>query len=396
MSKTVTHLCFSSSGGAGKVANQLREAQKELGWNAGLVTASATDLRSAPLEHPGVTLAAAIDDFVIKEPGFQALYSDLRDRRAVLAPKLPDSDIVHLHWVNGLLDLSKVAQLRNKRVVWTLHDMNPFTGGCHYSIECERFNSGCTNCPAVRSFFSARPPATLIRKKALYAKWPTLQIVAPSAWLASQARDSEAFHDLPISVINNPLDARFFNVGEARSRDSLSIPKEHTVLVLIAAQLDSPIKGVAWAVAAFQAARRTRDDLSLVLVGSGGAEHQNTPGVTMTGLLDVDGIIRVLDRADAIIIPSLAENSPSVAYEAASRGVWPIVRNTPGLLEVIQKLGVGQVCDSSEELATLLSDDKIVTRMPAGNRKKLQKVARGLTGASEVANSYVELYEAME
>jgi glycosyltransferase involved in cell wall biosynthesis len=175
----------------------------------------------------------------------------------------------------------------------------------------------------------------------------------------------------------------------------MSIRPGHTVLVLIAAQLDAPIKGVAWAIEAFRAARSRRDDLSLILVGSGGTAYQKIPGVTLTGSLDVEGIIRVLDGADAIIIPSLAENSPSVAYEAASRGVWPIVRNTPGLLEVIQKLGVGQVCDSSEELARLLGDNKIVARIHAGSRKKLQEAARALTGASEVARSYLELYEAM-
>lgn len=394
MTSTVTHLSFSSSGGAGTVASRLTDAQKNLGWNANLVTASTTHLRSAPLEHPTVTLAAAFDDMVIKEPSFQALYSDVRDTRAVMPPHLPKSDVYHLHWVNGLLDLARAEALRTARVVWTLHDMNPFTGGCHHSFECERFSSGCAQCPAVRSLFSSRPPTTLARKKSLYAAWPGLHIVSPSAWLASRARDSEAFQGLPISVINNPLDPRFFDTADTRSDDTLSVPKGHTVVVVVAAQLDDPIKGVAWAVEAFTAARRTRDDLSLVLVGSGGADYEKSPGVTLTGPLDVEGIIRVLDRADAIIIPSLAENSPSVAYEAASRGVSPIVRNTAGLPEVIQRLGTGQVCDSATELTRLLGDDKVIPRRSSAHRKKIQKVARELTAPAAVAASYLEIYEA--
>lgn len=375
------------------VASRLSQAQQKLGWNANLLTASATDLRSAPLEHPSLTVAAAIDDLVIKEPGFQSLYSDLRDTRAVLSPDLPQSDVYHLHWVNGVIDLTRAKALRTKRVVWTLHDMNPFTGGCHHSFECEGFASGCAQCPAVHSLFASRPPATLARKKSLYATWPALQIVSPSAWLASRAMHSEAFAGARITVINNPLDPRFFGTVDTRSDDTVPVPKEHTVVVVIAAQLDDPIKGVAWAVEAFATARMTRDDLSLVLVGSGGSRYQNFPGVTLTGSLSVEGIIRVLDRADAIIIPSQAENSPSVAYEAASRGVWPLVRNTAGLSEVVERLGSGQVCASSDELARFLGNEKVVTHRSSTSRKALQKVARTLTGPSEVAMAYLNIYE---
>lgn len=376
------------------VASRLSEAQQRLGWNTNLLTASATDLRSAPFEHPSVTVTAAIDHLVIKQPGFQSLYSDVRDTRSVLSPDVPDSDVYHLHWVNGVMDLTKAKALRAKPVVWTLHDMNPFTGGCHHAFSCEGFTSGCAQCPAVRSLFASRPPATLARKKTLYATWPALRIVSPSSWLASQAMASEALCGLPITVINNPLDPRFFCTSDRRTNDTVPVPKEHTLVVIIAAHLDDPIKGVAWAVEAFAAARRTRDDLSLVLVGSGGSEYQNSPGVTLAGPLDVEGVIRVLDQSDAIIIPSQAENSPSVAYEAASRGVWPLVRNAAGLPEVVQKLGAGRICASSAELAKLLADDGVITQRSSAQRKKLQRVARTLTGPAEVAQAYLELYEA--
>lgn len=394
MTKTVTHLNFSSSGGAGTVASRLVEAQRKLGWNAGLIVASQTDLRSSPFQHPSVTLAAALDEFVIKNHGFQALYSDVRDTRAVISSALPESDVYHLHWVNGLVNLSKAQGLRTSRVVWTLHDMNPFTGGCHHSFDCDRFTSGCANCPAVRPLFASRPPATLARKKALYALWPALEIVSPSNWLALRAKESEAFQGLPISVINNPLDSRFIDTPRTRDEDIVAVPRAHTVIVVIAAQLDDPIKGVAWAVEAFLTAQRKRDELSLVLVGSGGAKHINVAGVTLTGPLDVAGLIRVLDRADAIIIPSLAENSPSVAYEAASRGVWPLVRNTAGLPEVIEKLGAGQVFESVAELARLLGDETVIARKSSASRKKLQEAACKLSAPAEVARSYLGLYEA--
>lgn len=44
-----------------------------------------------------------------------------------------EADVIHLHWINkGFVSLSGLRQLLalNKRVVWTCHDMWPFTGGC--------------------------------------------------------------------------------------------------------------------------------------------------------------------------------------------------------------------------------------------------------------------------
>ncbi|NEQ34357.1 MAG: glycosyltransferase [Leptolyngbya sp. SIO4C5] len=42
-------------------------------------------------------------------------------------------DIVNLHWVcNGFVKIETLARLK-RPLVWTLQDMWPMTGGCHYS-----------------------------------------------------------------------------------------------------------------------------------------------------------------------------------------------------------------------------------------------------------------------
>ena len=67
---------------------------------------------------------------------------------------IKESDIVHLHWINnGFLSLHSLKQLfnRKKPVVWTLHDMWAFTGGCYHSGECNGFQTKCGNCPFLRN-----------------------------------------------------------------------------------------------------------------------------------------------------------------------------------------------------------------------------------------------------
>src|SRR5438876_4759694 len=82
---------------------------------------------------------------------------DFSDDRAaepdILPNALPKADLYNLHWVAGFLD-HRTFFGRGPRgipLVWTLHDMNPFTGGCRYTAGCERFGATCGACPALGS-----------------------------------------------------------------------------------------------------------------------------------------------------------------------------------------------------------------------------------------------------
>ena len=136
MTKSVTHISFSSAGGAGTVAHTLMRAQRESGREAQFAHIIDSDLRTRPLRNPLHTVAAGVDHYVVKAPGFAAPISLFRDRLGTaFEARIRTSDVIHLHGYNGALPLDDLASMaEGKRVVWTLHDMNPFTGVCHYSL----------------------------------------------------------------------------------------------------------------------------------------------------------------------------------------------------------------------------------------------------------------------
>ncbi|HWT06148.1 MAG TPA: hypothetical protein VN224_10360, partial [Xanthomonadales bacterium] len=78
-------------------------------------------------------------------------------------PLVASSDIVHLHWTASFQTPADVrALLETKAVVWTLHDLEPLTGGCHFPAGCERYVDDCADCPQlVRDPF--RITATTLR-----------------------------------------------------------------------------------------------------------------------------------------------------------------------------------------------------------------------------------------
>ncbi|MEO1339648.1 MAG: glycosyltransferase, partial [Cyanobacteria bacterium J06635_13] len=55
-------------------------------------------------------------------------------------------DIVNLQWIrNGFLQIETIAKLARLDIplVWTVHDMWAFTGGCHYAQNCDRYQQSC-------------------------------------------------------------------------------------------------------------------------------------------------------------------------------------------------------------------------------------------------------------
>lgn len=391
MESKVLHLNFSESGGAGRAATRLVEAQNNLGWQSDLLTAISSDLRTSPLRLPLHTIAAVADEYLVKKKDFSALFSYTRDRLGSANSVSADYDVYNFHWVNGLVSFSESSFLSKKAIVWTLHDMNSFTGGCHYSLGCEEFSSGCRGCPAVNKPFQSRIESRLERKGKIYKQWSNLQVVAPSEWLAREASRSLLFRDVPIAVIPTSLDPIFFTRPKSASHASDEI--EHPLrLAIVAAQLDSPVKNVDSAVQAFTAANSLKNRLELVLIGKGGFKYQGMPGISHKGPLTTPELIDVLDEVDYIIIPSIAENSPLVVWEAASRGVIPLANNVGGLPEVVSALQTGFVYDSGHDLAQLLSGGLVRNQ---ALRRKLEAVVRKLTDPKATAAMYLNLYESM-
>src|SRR5688572_1175949 len=141
-------------------------------------------------------------------------------------------DLIHAHWIgDGYLPIDWLAST-GKPFVWTMHDMWPFTGGCHYSGDCDRFRKGCGTCPQLGS----HDPHDLSSRSATRKTkaWGLAKgvFVSPGPWLAETAKESAVLKNARIEVIPNGIDGELFKPGDrAEARKKLSLPQgEHIVL----------------------------------------------------------------------------------------------------------------------------------------------------------------------
>ena len=154
-----------------------------------------------------------------------------------------EADVVHLHWINeGLVNMRHLRTVE-KPVVWTMRDMWPMTGGCHYSMGCEGYRRGCGRCDQLRSgHHSDWSRLVLARKQKFLPKQMTL--VGISKWLSEKAREIPLFRDVNIRTISNNVDTQvFLPVEKTVAREALRISTVKKVVLFGGADLKSAYKG---------------------------------------------------------------------------------------------------------------------------------------------------------
>ena len=146
-----------------------------------------------------------------KYVGKRSCYSALQTRRLIRKIEGIHPDIIHLHVLHhGYTDYNMLFKYLAKvqiPVVYTMHDMWAFTGGCyHYTMEdCNEFSVSCENCPAKNFQLDCEKRQTKKMynvKKQLLGEIEKLHIVTVSEWVREELQRS-FLADIPVTVIPN-------------------------------------------------------------------------------------------------------------------------------------------------------------------------------------------------
>jgi glycosyltransferase involved in cell wall biosynthesis len=324
----------------------------------------------------------------------------LPDRSCVRVQEIAP-DLVHLHWITG--GFVNVKTLRKYRLplVWTLHDMWPFTGGCHYDDGCGRYLSGCGSCPILGSNSSRDLSSRgFTRKVRAYRDLP-LTIVTPSRWLGERARRSPLLAGFPVSVIPNAIDTDCFRpIAKGAARDLLGLPEDRKLILFGAAHgADEPRKGFSHLQTALRllVERAGASPYTAVIFGASTPERPPDLGMSSTyaGSLDDDVSLAALyAAADVFVAPSTQENLSNTVMEALACGTPCVAFDIGGMPDMIEHRRNGYLArsfdaaDLAEGMRWILEDDQ---RRQAFSSRARQKVLEEFA-MPVVARRYLELY----
>jgi len=141
-------------------------------------------------------------------------------------------DVVNLHWIGDGFVAAEALSEFNKPIVWTLHDMSAFTGGCYYSQECDRYTKSCGNCPLLGHNKSWDLSRWVWQRKAKPWQNLKLTVLTPSKWLADSAKSSSLLKNSDIRVIPNGLDTGTYKPCDRQTaRNILNLPQDRQLIL---------------------------------------------------------------------------------------------------------------------------------------------------------------------
>ena len=407
----VMQICTAMRGGAAKAAQRLHRALAKEEVKSQILVAQRCNTDEDTLEYNPVKPAPAVLGRAFFRLSRRWHHARFRKAGAYFTPdwtlngwrlpsQLPPCDLANLHWVADFLDYHTLPQLTARvPVVWTFHDMNAFTGGCHYSGTCERYTEQCGACPQLKTSAGENDMTRRIlnRKQRIFARISPdrFTIVCPSRWLAREAGRSTLCQRFDTRVIPNgvdPLD--FYPVERTEARRRFNLPTRAKIVLFVAEQIEDRRKGFRFLLKAIDAIRAV-PNLLLVTLGSGDTSFLTGPLFRHLGPIhDSAGMRSAYSAADVFAIPSLQDNLPNTVLESMACGTPVAGFDAGGVGEAVIDGQTGLLATIGDDTAFALNlrsilDDQLL-QWTLG-RESLARIGQEFTVALQ-ARRYADLY----
>lgn len=321
-------------------------------------------------------------------------------------PEFREADIIHLHWINqGFLSLADLQRIvdSGKPVVWTLHDMWPFTGICHYSDSCDRYRTACHHCPLLYGGGGTNDLSTrTFRRKERLLHHAHIRFVTCSHWLENLACGSRLLTGQSVCTIPNAINTALFRPGNTKqARLAHHLPADKQLLLFGSLKITDERKGIRYLLEACRLLHDQHPELAarlgIVVVGQKAETLQGMfpfPLYTIDYIGDEHRMARLYQAVDVYVTPSLQDNLPNTIVEAMCCGVPCVGFNVGGIPEMIAHRTDGYLAqcrdaaDLAQGIAFVLED---ADRHAELSRNAARK-ATATYNESSVAMKYIQVY----
>jgi len=307
-------------------------------------------------------------------------------------------DLVHFHWIcDGMIKIEDLQKIKVP-IVWSLHDMWAFTGGCHYDEECEAYKKECGNCKVLGSNKGNDLSRKIFnRKQKTFSQIENMTIIGLSKWLNECSKSSTLLKERRHVNLPNPIDTNIFKpFDKDKSRELWNLPKDKKLVLFGAVGATSdPRKG-------FDELSNVLNnienkDIEFVVFGSSEPKESQNFGFKthyLGRLTDNVSLMTLYSAVNMTIVPSLQENLSNVIMESLACGTPVIGFDIGGNSDMIIHKETGYLAKSfnTDDLACgiewILTNENYDALCQNAREKVLKEF-----DSSIVAQKYIELYK---
>ncbi len=252
---------------------------------------------------------------------------------------MPHPDVLFLHWITNMMTVADIRRLAKRvtcPIVWVLLDMEPMTGGCHYSGSCTRFKTECRDCPQLQTGGGSDWAG-----RTWHDKWKLLTdlpitFLAPTQWIGSRLSESKLFGGHPVTHIPLPMNTRLRPLNKTIAREILGASPDKKIILVGCHNLKDPRKGMDRLVTAAKLLRdQGASDEKVVfwLMGVDGHQLANVlpfPSHNAGYVSHEIELTLMYQAADVFACPSLEDAGPMMVSQAMLCGT-PVVAFDTGI-----------------------------------------------------------------
>lgn len=316
-------------------------------------------------------------------------------------PWIKDADVIALGWINqGLLSLKGIEKLSRlgKPMIWVMHDMWCLTGICHHSYECRGYRQMCGNCQWLKGAANDLSARVWLKKEKLYGKC-NITFVAVSHWLATKCKESKLMGRQQVEVIHNPFPADYFSPSTYGNILNLSEDGRPNKIVMCAARLDDPIKGLHYAVDALNfIVDRYPEIAKTITVLFVGTLRDKTQldglriNYKLMGRINDPNMMREIYTASKVVIStSLYETLPTTLAEGQSAGCLPVTFGRGGQEDIVTHKENGYI--SRYKDPTSIAEGLLWALEQNIDRQALHESVKERFSSVTIARLYIDLFE---
>lgn len=339
----VLHITVHDSNGAGIAASRIVEAQRNLGIDSKLLVREKEQKANHIIKSRKFKVIDYALNKVFRLIGLDFMVS-LESLRIRGLKEFRKADIIHIHNIHHNRFFHPIFWPKNKKYVYTLHDMWGITGNCNYNYSlCNRFTDGCYSCPLNKDatkygfskLFLNNTKFHWNLKQNIY-KNLDITFVTPSDWLSTLCRNSKISSNKPVLTISNCLIKTPENLNNSLVKSSVKVPK---ILFIGQKNRNNDRKGYSYLL---NAINRLDIPHEIHLVGkfdkdiSQDFDNKNT-NIVVHGPLSYDRLSTLMKELDMLILPTLQDNLPNTILECFVHGMPVISFNTGGVPELVTK-----------------------------------------------------------
>lgn len=288
------------------------------------------------------------------------------------------ADVIHLHYVNRYIHFPTFFKKTKKPLVWSFHDMTPFTGGNSYEM------GGIAK-------YRQQYDEFLDYKRNAIEKNEVFGIASSPTFYEKSITEYKTFEPNHCTVTDFPLETNVFKIYDAvKCRDHLELPRNVKIILFVCADIREERKGFKFLLKNFNIL--FDKDIHIAVVGNNTDDIPHHENIHSLGYIGAPTeLAKIYSAVDVFVTPAIEEAFGLTTTESIACGTPVVAFNTAGALAQIVDGENGVLCEEMSSTALLNGINKAFST--TWSRQEIGTKAQERFNAVFKAKEYVDYYQ---